>query len=236
MRSWSIGLFFYPSIVFFTKPRFWFGSTFCFQDRQKTILRCVSSPCVRKNNFPFEARHFVWNLLTCGKLQNDFGNDPTNVMLFLLLLLWKHSCYFFLRNHRMCWKEICTDSDSRGCVWKWRFAWISCQNGHKLVTRGDNDKDDNSNGFWGFPNQVPNPHKQNGFGTRDTHCLWWPPWCRDILDSTVQISQVWIGPLGSNRFWELWCVTCCFLLCFLWFGFCLHRTRTVHPYWYYWYQ
>ena len=44
--------------------------------------------------------------------------------------------------------------------------------------------------------------------------------------STVQISQVWpLGFLGSNRIWELWCVTCCFF----WFGFCLHRTRTVHP-------
>ena len=145
MRFWSIGLFFYPSIAFFTKPRFWFGSTFCFQDLQKTILRCVSSPCVRKNGFPFEARHFVWNLLTCRKLQNDFGNDPTNVMLCLLPLLWKHSCYFcfFKGNHRMCWKEICIASDSRGCVWKWWFAWISYQNGHQLVISGDNDNDDN---------------------------------------------------------------------------------------------
>ena len=106
MRFWSIGLFFYPSIAFFTKPRFWFGSTFCFQDLQKTILRCVSSPCVRKNGFPFEARHFVWNLLTCRKLQNDFGNDPTNVMLFLLPLLSKHSSY------------LCFLKETTGCVGK----------------------------------------------------------------------------------------------------------------------
>ena len=95
-----------PALLFFTKPRFWFGSTFCFQDLQKTILRCVSSPCVRKNGFPFEARHFVWNLLTCRKLQNDFGNDPTNVMLFLLPLLWKHSCY------------LCFFKETTGCVGK----------------------------------------------------------------------------------------------------------------------
>ena len=107
MRFWSIGLFFYPSIAFFfTKPRFWFGSTFCFQDLQKTILRRVSSPCVRKNGFPFEARHFVWNLLTSGKLQNDFGNDPTNVMLFLLPLLSKHSSY------------LCFLKETTGCVGK----------------------------------------------------------------------------------------------------------------------
>ena len=116
MRFWSIGLFFYPSIAFFTKPRFWFGSTFCFQDLQKPILRCVSSPCVRKKGFPFEARHFVWNLLTCRKLQNDFGNDPTNVMLFLLPLLWKHSCY-------LCFLKKPPDVLERNLC-RFRFTWV----------------------------------------------------------------------------------------------------------------
>ena len=105
-RFWSIGLFFYPSIAFFYKTQILIRINIFFQDLQKTILRCVSSPCVRKNNFPFEARHFVWNLLTCRKLQNYFGNDPTNVMLFLLLLLWKHSC------------DLCILKETTGCVGK----------------------------------------------------------------------------------------------------------------------
>ena len=40
----------------------------------------------------------------------------------------------------MCWKEICTDSDARGCLKV--VTWISYHNGHKLVISGDNDKDD----------------------------------------------------------------------------------------------
>ena len=98
MRFWSIGLFLTPALLFH-QAQILIRINICFQDLQKTLFFCrVSSPCVRKNGFPFEARHFVWNLLTFGKLQNDFGNDPTNVMLFLLPLLWKHLCYLFKKN------------------------------------------------------------------------------------------------------------------------------------------
>jgi hypothetical protein len=91
--------------------------------------------------------------------------------------------------------------------------------------------------FEAFPTfQVPKPHKQNGFGTRDAHCgglhgvvtsfhcpniagLNRTPWI--ILDSLNLIDFESCDVLHVVIFW---------------FGFCLHRTRTVHPYWYYWYQ
>ena len=97
----SIGLFFFnPSIAFFTKPRVWFGSTFCFQDLQKTVLRCVSSPCVRKNNLSVWGEAFCLKFTHLPEIQNDFGNDPTNVMPFLLP---KHLCYlFFLKEATGC--------------------------------------------------------------------------------------------------------------------------------------
>ena len=145
MRFWSIGLFFYPSIsqhCFFYQTQILIRINILFPGPPKDcFFRCVSSPCVRKSNFPFEARYFVWNLLTCRKLQNDFGNGPTNVMLFLLPLLWKHLCYLFKKTPDVLERNLCRFRFTWVCLKV--VTWISYHNGHKLVISGDNDNDDN---------------------------------------------------------------------------------------------
>ena len=158
----SIGLFFLtPALLFLPNPES--DSDQHFVSRTSKRLFCVVFRALAwgRTTFPFEARHFVWNLLTCRKFK---------MILAMIQLMWCPSCcqntcvtYFFKRSHRMCWKEICTASDSRGCVWKWWFTWISYEHGHKLVMSGDNDNDDKPTDF-----EVPKPHKQNGFGTLKT--------------------------------------------------------------------
>ena len=179
---WSIGLFFYPSIAFLPNPDS--DSDQHFVSRTSKRLFCVVFRALASGRTTSRLRRGI-----LFEIYSLSGN--CKMILAMILLMWCSSCchccgntrvtYVFKRNHRMCWKEICTDSDSRGCVWKWWFAWISHQNGHQLVISGDNDKDDNSNGFWGFPNISGTKATQTEWVRHTRRSLWWPPWCRDIL-------------------------------------------------------
>ena len=96
------------------------------------------------------------------EIQNDFGNDPTNVMPFLLP---KHLCYlFFLKEATGCvGKKSVQLQIHVGVFESGDLHGISYEHGHKLVMSGDNDNDDKPTDF-----EVPKPHKQNGFGTLKT--------------------------------------------------------------------
>ena len=96
-----------PALLFLPNPDS--DSDQHFVSRTSKRLFCVVFQALASGRTASRLRRgilFVWNLLTCRKLQNDFGNDPTNVMLFLLPLLWKHSCY------------LCFFKETTGCVGK----------------------------------------------------------------------------------------------------------------------
>ena len=145
MRFWSIGLFFYPSIAFLPHPDS--DSDQHFVSRTSKRLFCIVFRALASGRTTSRLRRGI-----LFEIYSLAGN--CKMILAMIQLMWCSSCchcfgntcvtyIFFKRNHRMCWKEICTDSDSRGCVWKWWFAWISYHSGHKLVISGDNDNDDN---------------------------------------------------------------------------------------------
>ena len=118
MRFWSIGLFFYPSIAFFTKPRFWFGSTF-FSRTFKRLFCVVFRALASGRTTSHLRRGILFEICSLA------GN--CKMILAMVQLMWCSSCCHcfgntcvtYKKKHRMCWKEICTDSDSRGSVWKW---------------------------------------------------------------------------------------------------------------------
>ena len=147
MRFWSIGLLFYPSIVFLPNPDS--DSDQHFVSRTSKRLFCVVFRALASGRTTSRLRRSI-----LFEIYSLAGN--CKMILAMILLMWCSSCCHCFGNTRVtyvCFKETtgCVGkksvqlqaSDSRGCVWKWWFAWISYQNGHQLVISGDNDNDDN---------------------------------------------------------------------------------------------
>ena len=145
MRFWSIGLFFYPSIAFFYQTQILIRINILFPGPPKDYFALCFEPLRQEEQFPVWGEAFCLKFTHLPEIAKWFWqwSNWCDALLVAIALKTLVLLMFFKRNHRMCWKEICTASDSRGCVWKWWFTWISYQHGHQLVISGDNDKDDN---------------------------------------------------------------------------------------------
>ena len=116
IRFWSIGLFFYPSIAFFTKPRFWFGSTF-FSWTSKRLF-CVVFRALASGRTTSRLRRGI-----LFEIYSLAGN--CKLILAMILLMWCSSCCHCFGNTRVTYvfQKKPPDVLERN-LYSFRFTWV----------------------------------------------------------------------------------------------------------------